>query len=320
MTAFTPTQSTLEPAAPPDPLSSAVLHSLSRPIYGRVAWGPMRSFFLAAISFGIIPLIVWPRQFGRFVVAEQQQFWHLIEWLRVRTGDTEAAELRDSLRDTGAAPSLWFVPMVLLGILIASFMPIVNLYGLNFQRFIDATYGAASTPFDGLLLHRHFHHGVFAVKTFKIWTLCLSAGYLSHWLHVRHHASTVNQMLRRLNPILRRQHLPPVAMFSTGIGLRFFWIVAGLIGLSMGAVWAIPAAFAGAVHQRYVRRTSTRIRGELAMRASAALARQRPAIDVPMPNGFRVVCSNVLCGKTLASGSSFCPRCGTRVSAADAVA
>src|SRR5579872_5212603 len=114
MSAFTPTQTTLDPPVRPDNLSAAVLHSLSRPIYGRVAWGPLRSFLLGAISFGIIPLIAWPRQFGRFVVAEQQQFWHLVEWLRIRTGDEEAARLRDSVRNTGAIPTLWIVPTILL--------------------------------------------------------------------------------------------------------------------------------------------------------------------------------------------------------------
>jgi hypothetical protein len=155
---------------------------------------------------------------------------------------------------------------------------------------------------------------------FKIWTLCLSAAYFSHWIHVRQHVYSVNQLLRQLNLILARQHLPPVPSFGVGIGIRPFWLIAGFIGLTHGAAWAIPAAFAGAIHQRYVRRTSTRIRGELAMRVNASLNRQRPPIDVPMPHGFRVVCRNPLCSKTLSGGSSYCPRCGTRVPAVDAVA
>ena len=98
MSAFTPTHTNLEPPDRPDNLSAAVLHSLSRPIYGRITWGPLESFFLGGITFGIFPLISWPKAFGRFVVAEQQQFWHLLEWLRIRTGDEEAARLRDSVR------------------------------------------------------------------------------------------------------------------------------------------------------------------------------------------------------------------------------
>ena len=56
------------------------------------------------------------------------------------------------------------------------------------------------------------------------------------------------------------------------------------------------------------------------MRVSALLNHQRPAIDVPIPNGFRVVCRNQLCGKPLPGGAAFCSRCGTRVPSWDAVA
>jgi hypothetical protein len=317
MSAFSPTYSTLEPPQRPDNLSSAVLHSLSRPIFGKVAWGVIPSFILGAITFGILPLISWPRRFGRFVVAEQQQFWHLVEWLRIRTGDEEAAKLRDSVRMTGATPTLWMVPAILLGIVAYQFMPIIAAGNFTPDRVFAWTYGAWPWPFGVLGLLDQPDQ---APHLYKVWSVCLSIGFFSHWLHVRQHVANVNQLLRRLNLIFVRQHLPPVPLFGVGIGLRPLWLIAGIVGLAFGAVWAIPAALAGAVHQRYCKRTSTRIRSELAMRVHTLLHQQRPPLNVPMPNGFRIVCRNPLCGKTLPGGSAFCSRCGTSVPESDAVA
>jgi hypothetical protein len=314
MSVFTPTFSNLEPRDSPDNLSSAVLHSLSRPIYGRVAWGPLKSFILGGISFGILPIICWPRAFARFVAVEQQQFWHLLEWLHIRTGDPEAAKLRDSLRNTGVVPTMSIVPTILLIILAVNFLPRIGMHhGFDLNSILPVTYGFA--PWAG----QRIYFGYWP-HLFKVWTLCLCVAYLFHWFHVRSYISNVNQMLRRLNPILIRQQLPPVPMYEVGIGLRPGWWIAGLVGLACGAVWAIPAAIAGGVHQRYCRRVSTRIRGELALRVNAALNRQRPPINVPIPNGFRVVCTNQLCLKPLAGGATFCSRCGTRVPMAGAVA
>jgi hypothetical protein len=127
-------------------------------------------------------------------------------------------------------------------------------------------------------------------------------------------------LIRRLNLILTKQSLPPVALFDVGLGLRPLWLLAGLIGLANGAVWAIPACFAGALHQRYVRKTSSRIRGELAQRVNILLQQQRPPINVPTPHGFRAVCRNERCGKTVPTAATFCPRCGTRMRDGNAVA
>ncbi len=316
MSAYTPWKWTLEPPGRPDHLSTAVLHSLSRPIVGRIAWGPLKSFVLGAVTFGILPLISWPRRFGRFVVAEQQQLWHFVEWLRVRTGDNDAAKLRDSVRDLGAAP-YWLVPLAMLIVLAVNFLPWLDGSGFHWARTFRMTYQAQ--PWLG----NSFHSGRWAYRPFdgfslyNIWVVCLSVAYFSHWLHVQQHIAEVNRLLRELNPILLRQHLPPMARYGAGIGLRPFWMLAGMIGVAFGAWWAIPAALAGAVHQRYCLGTSNRMRSELAIRVNSLLLQQRPAIDVPTPHGFRVVCVNPLCGKTLAGPAAYCPRCGSRVPSAE---
>jgi hypothetical protein len=319
MTAFTPTVSQFDPPDRPDNLSAAVLHSLSRPIYGRVAWGPIKSFFLGGITFGILPLISWPRGFGRFVVAEQQQFWHLLEWLHVRTGDPDAAKMRDSLRNLGPPATISIVPLIMLVILAINFFPGVHApLRVDLQRLIGITYGAHAWTIGPRWPAYWPRHLIPWPGPYNIWTICLCIAYASHWVHVRQHMDEVNRMLRRLNLILARQHLPPVPLYGVGMGFQPLWIIAGAIGLCSGAVWAVPAALAGAIHERYCRRTSTRIRGELALRVTAALNRQTPPINVPVPHGFRNVCRNKLCEKVLPDGASFCPRCGASLPSADA--
>jgi hypothetical protein len=319
MTAFTPTQVTLDPPSQPDNLSAAVLHSLSRPITGKTSPNLILSFIFGALTFGIVPLISWPRRFTRLAISEEQQFWHLVEWLRIRTGDENAANLRQSVRDTGTIATAWLVPVILLAVLAAYFLPLFSSPGFNIDHLLGVTYLAS--PWGP----HHFAHHYYWVASpwlplFKVWNICLAIAYFSHWLHVRQHAANVNQLIRRLNTILAKQQLPPVALFDVGLGLRPLWLLAGLIGLANGAFWAIPAAFAGAIHQNYARRTSTRIRGELAQRVSMLLQQQRPPINVPLPHGFRTVCRNERCAKVVPPGALFCPRCGSRTPDSNAVA
>jgi len=307
MSAFTPTFSRLEPQDRPDNLSAAVMNSLSRPIYGRVAWSPLKSFVLGGITFGILPLFAWPSAFARFVTAEQQQFWHLLEWLNIRTGDKDAQRLRDAVQKNGGpSPTLWLFPILCVGFFAANFLADSNPSRLNWDYIARTAYAPG---------YLHFHHPL--TELFRNWNLCLSVAFFLHWLNVRLHVARVNRMLGGINTIFLRQQLPPVPRYDVGIGLSPAWMIAGLIGLAFGAVWAIPAAFAGAIHQRYCRRTSSRIRAELAVRVSTALARQRPPVDVPMPHGFRLVCRNPLCGNTVAGGAAFCPRCGTPIPRAE---
>ncbi len=288
MSQFAPTQWTLEPDARPDHLSTAVLHSLSRPVYG-LAWGPLKSLILGGITFGILPLIAWPKKFARFVTAEQQQLWHLVEWLRIRTGEDEAGKLRDPLRGVGPVPTLWIVPLIMLIILAVNFLPWLRPPGFGLPRILSATY-LFNIARPEMIWHGRWAHWPLVSRLHVIWVACLSIAYASHWLHVQQHAADVNRLVRRLNLIFAKQHIAPVGIPGLGIGLRPLWIGAAIVGVLFGAWWAIPAALAGAVHKRYIERTSSRIRAELSGRVQMLLQRQRPDIDVPVPHGLRVVC------------------------------
>jgi hypothetical protein len=311
MSQFAPTQWTLEPQPRPDHLSAAVLHSLSRPFYG-LAWGPIKSLVLGGITFGILPLISWPRKFHRYLLSERRQLWHLVEWLRISAGEEQAADLTHAMDQTRPAPTLWIIPAVVTVILAANFLSLLHGRMFRVERILSATYlFGFSGPITASL--GPFRYWPPAAKLHVIWTAGLSIAFASHWLHVQHHYSTVNRLLRRLNGIFQRQQIPPVTSPALGLGLRPLWIVAAIIGCLFNAWWAIPAALAGAVHKRYIERTGARIRGDLAQRVQMMLEQRRPALDVPTPHGSRSVCPNELCAKPAPDGAAFCRRCGTRL-------
>src|SRR5258706_10133425 len=98
---FHPTNLSVEPPPPPDYLAGAVLQGLSRPIGGRLSWGVLKSLFLGAVSFGLLPILAWTPGFRAFVIAEQQQLLHLAQWVRqnsahplARQLESDAVELR----------------------------------------------------------------------------------------------------------------------------------------------------------------------------------------------------------------------------------
>jgi hypothetical protein len=312
---FTPAQWTLEPQNRPDQLSSAVVSSLGRQLGGRVLWGPVRSLVLGGISFGLWPLLAWPKRFGRVVVAEQQQLWHLCEWLRIQTGDPEAAEVRDAIRTKGASPSLWLVSLTMLAIIVLNALIWFRIPGRNLDSLLAATYGFQPFPLDRIFDARWVHDPYSSLHLFSVWTICLAVAYLSHWLHVRQHVTDMNALVSRINVLLVRQNVQPSPQVGLGFGPRaLLWIAAGVVGCAFGAWWAIPAALAGATHQRYVMRTSVKLRGELALRARTILDRRRPAVQIAAPGSFKMICRNERCLGPLTPDAQFCPRCGTRVS------
>src|SRR5260370_41100655 len=79
----------------PDYLAGAVLQGLGRPIGEKLSWPLGRSLVLGVVSFGVLPILAWPKLLGQFIVLEQQQLWHLAEWLRLHVKHSDAIKLRD---------------------------------------------------------------------------------------------------------------------------------------------------------------------------------------------------------------------------------
>jgi hypothetical protein len=308
MSSFVPTTWTLDPPDQTDQLAGVVVAALGRPMYGSLMpWGPVRSFFMGALSFGVLPLLYWPKLFGRFCISEQRQFWHLLEWLRVRHGDADAEDLQNSLNTIGPAFTLRLVPMVCLIIIAVSFAGLMMHPSLPSESWLAATYGFKHYPTRGwegkppAVIHLH-----------AVWTLCLGFAFFAHWLQIREHAGNVNELVRKINRVLLRHEVPAVRAYGAGLGARPLWLAGAIVGMIAGAWWAIPAALAGGLQRQYMLRTSTRIRSELSQRVRTLLLHQRPSIDNPIARPLRVSCLNALCARPVPPGALFCPRCGSR--------
>jgi hypothetical protein len=300
MSTFAPTTRTLDPPDPPDQLAGAVMSALGRPVYGSlVPWGPIKSLLLGAISLGVLPLIFWPRIFARYCLSQQQQFWHLLEWLRIRQHDNEAADLQNSLGAIGPVSTLRLAPAICLIIVAMSF------FGWPF--FSGAW---LAQPFGTMRWPIPFVRRISLYNFHLIWTICLCFAYGSHWLHIREHAANVNQLVRRINAILSRHGVMPVAVIGPGMGLRPLWIFAAIVGVLAGAWWAIPAAMAGALQRQYMRRVSLQIRSQLSQRVALLMQGSRPPVVVAATPPRRAACRNALCAGPIPTGAQFCPRCG----------
>jgi hypothetical protein len=306
---FNPTDRTVDPPNPPDQMAEAVLASLSRGRFGYSGrpWGVVKTFVLSAVSLGILPLLCWPRRMRNFMVWEQQQLWHLAEWLRLRTGRPEAVQLRDQLAaDVGPAPIANVMSLALPILAVIAFVHLASVPAFN--------------PRELWLTSWHVHHHEIFYRAQYFYTpligelsLILSAGYLFYWWHICRHAAAMEAYVDGFNAITAQEGVAPVVASGVGFGFSPLWAFAALVGLSRGAIWAIPLAMAGVVQMRYISFAGRRTRADLAARVREMLARTRPALDVrPTPRTPVSLCINEKCRAPLRPGSTFCTRCGAR--------
>jgi hypothetical protein len=321
---FVPTAQSVDPPNQPDTFSDAVLASLSRPIPGFHGgpWGLIKSIILGGFSFGLLPLLVWPSRFRKFVACEQQQLWHLAEWLRLHTGRPRATELRDwTVREnpgTGISTlttllaifavmaAFEILPHFDLPILYTTGYPLAAPHGGPYSFWLNTLWVPRISR---IYLYRQF---------WGLWTVLISAGFLLNWFQVCRRAGQMAQFTEKFNAIMAEEGIAPVTARGVGIGFSPLWMLAAFAGLCSGAVWAIPMAFAGVVHQRYVRKTSRRTRSEFSQAVRTMLTNRRPPLVVRQPPSFakaqnwRPACVNSKCRAFLPSGATYCPRCGTR--------
>lgn len=297
------TDSILDPDRP-DYLAGAVLQSLSRAMGPRWHWGAFKTFLLGVASFGLLPILIWPRRFGDFVTTEQHQLWHLAEWLRLRTGNPQAVALRDRVDRIAAISALtylsWFI--------IATVAAVIASHLWN---------TAANLPDDLLNLTYLFPEQADRsrqqLNVYLVWMIGVSAAYLLHWIQVQAHVRNVRRVVKIFNRLALTEGIATIKLRDAGAGLRPLWLLAAVPLVSFGVFWGVPMMLAGALHKRYVLIVSTDLRSELAFRVRALLLAQRPRMRVPRPPRLRMNCPSELCRNAVPETANFCPRCGTPV-------
>jgi hypothetical protein len=259
-------------------------------------WGPFSSFILSICTFGILPLLVWPRRWNAFAEYERRQMISLATFWRRRATPMQAQALDASISQIGPQSIYTIVP-----ILILVFMGMMaSIMAVSF--FHD---GRIADDFilrgDFVGLHRYQWWTPEPVETnlHIIWIASLLIGYICHWAAVRSHALAVESLAMQIKGIAGSQGGGSFVAVSSG--LNPLWIVAAVVLCSMHAWWGIPLVLAGAMQRKYMRSTSPRIR--------RALAEQ--LMDRPMGQGS--FCGTAGCGAAKREGAKFCPRCGANV-------
>jgi hypothetical protein len=290
----------------PEHLAGAILRSLGRSFDGRFAWGSVRTLVLGLVSFGYWPLLAWTGSLRNYVRLEQQQLWHLAEWMRLQSGHPDAAKLRElaeTIRWRGALAGCALLWAVLpLGLFIAQ-------HGGSRQigrPLMEGTYLYLQTPAPT------YSSGGEAGLLFTAWTAGLSLAYAFHWLQVQLHAADVRRFFTQFNALATWEGVPPVRTRRIGLGIGIGSMAGGVLVIVLGGIWGIPMLVAGTAQRRYISVAGGRMRAEAGEAVRKILSVRRPVLRVASfvtPTG---VCRESMCRQPLSPLARFCPRCGAR--------
>jgi hypothetical protein len=291
---FNPTILVSTPARQePDVLAGSVLASLTRPLYYKLSWGPLRSVILGALTLGILPVVLIPRWMRNIVAQHEQQLWHLAEWLRVQTADPDTAELQKS------AEQIRYSPLIAM----LTYAAVLVAVGAVLAHFIDRSFSLRE------LYRFAFHVSTSAASiTFAV---AISIAALLDIAHQVYHQQHIERYLQRFNQVIQRQDLRPIPEPPLQLGLRPTWIIAALFMVMIGAPWGFMVLLAAGAHRRYTISTSVMTRAALADRLRALLAQRRPMMRLPKPITVVRACIRPNCRAPLSEEANFCPRCGT---------
>lgn len=275
-------------------------HPLPRP------WGAAKSTLVGALTFGVLPIYAWPKTFRTAATIEHQQLWHLAEWLRLRSGHADAGRLSPLADRVGFRPVLWACSMLCLAVTAAVFAyQAARFGGFNLLDLRASTYNI------GRLTPPHVTRDV-SRQLYMTWSVGLCAAYALHWFHLQLHNANVRRFVEAFNAIADREQIRPVTVPAMGLGVRPVWAVGAVALVSVGAIWAIPMALAGAIQSRWPRQSRT-VRNGLSDALRQMLLLRRPTMRVSRPVKLGDFCTNDLCRNRVPPQAQYCPRCGRAV-------
>jgi hypothetical protein len=291
---FIPTSRSISGDDQPDLLASAVLNSLTRPLYHGLSWGPLRTCVVAWLTVGVLPMFLLLRWLKDFIATQQQQLWHLAEWMRVQGGDHDATELQKASHRVRFNMPLAILSGALVLVAIGAVVAYFSHHTFSYRALLRFAFHAPVTPPQ------------------LVFTFALSAAAVCHWAHVVWHQQNVEHYLRWFNQLMTRQAQDEVRLPRLELGLDGTWIVAGVVLAVAGGLWGVPVLLAAGAHRRYIIEGSVRMRSTLAERLRAMLLERRPRMRIPSPIQIVRSCVRPNCRAPLPSAASWCPRCGTK--------
>jgi hypothetical protein len=304
LSTYTPTSIRFDPPDAPDDLGGAVLRSLARPLPGKASWGPVKTLVLGAISFGLLPLLILPRRLRWFDTGQSGLLRYAQSWLSTKHGIPD-----DPGRNPGSVSSIEALAE-LLGVvgLALGLIAYFSHPALAHLKIWSITWGFHAFA-------RAHPERVDAAKLHFAWLAFLSVAYLVHFLAVSYQMRELRRTVRDINALASRGGLNPVARPRLLGGAWPFWVFAGIILSTTGALWAIPMMLAAAAQRRYINQTSRDARQAVARVVRDTMARERLETRVLVPRSLRPQCPNEKCAARIPPGARFCPSCGRSVRA-----
>jgi hypothetical protein len=309
-----------------------VVDRLSHPVPpSSEAAGPFVTVFQCLISFGLLPLLLWPTRWAEFLDSERQDLLDLAAWWRSRVDGADAAKLDKITARFRPRPILMVLPWLAVGFNVV-LMATLFTKGDSLNRLWELTveHATVSTSDEqqastldlergyspgwerrnydrSLASHWQYPaHSPLESHLYTVWLTTLCLAYFCQWWAVRSHASAVHSLVRWTNKLARENRFVRIKDDSKKIGLSFLWMVLAVAACSHDAWWSIPMVFAGAFQRRYSMQSSPALR--------VALAGQARDGSAMAPGRGDRFCNVGHCGARLPAPARFCPRCGTSVS------
>lgn len=283
----------ISPTSMPDRLAGALLRNLHRqPSQVRIG-SAARATLELLLTFGLWPLIRWPRRLRDVTVIQRMQFEHLSDWLAGQYHPDQLAPLHDAIERIRFRVWLWVGSIIAIGIGLGELIEMRHLPQPGLRGLIALFWRQADPDFA------------------HVWNWSLAFAYLLHWLQVKLHARDVQRAIAAFNALTHPHRLAPVSPARASYRLFSWWTVAAVLFAMAGAWWGIAAMLAGATQRNYTGFAVPAMRRSLADRLRELLRLHRPHMEIPTPVWMTQRCPNKLCGHTVPPHARFCPRCGS---------
>src|SRR5215208_4321842 len=237
-----------------DPSGDAVLHTLSRPVSTGAA-GVVGGLLLSLLSFGVLPVLLWPLRFAKFVQRQKEDLSQLAKWVSFSTPHPSTKRLSQAVSDIEFRPVLLVIALTICMAMAATFLAVL-------PGATDPLYLLIGSAFRAPRGHRLPPQAVLPF----VWTIGLCVAYVCQWIQVQLHARSVRKLLDVFNEVMIDEGLAPVFLEPVGFAVGPLWLLAGVLLVVLGAPWGVCLMLAGGVQNRYARRVTPRLTSQLAQR------------------------------------------------------
>jgi hypothetical protein len=271
----------------------AVLARLEAPPPQRSA-SPVLSSLAGVVSFGLLPLLIWPQRWEAAVETDRRDLGALAAWWQRAAGPAQAQQLGAAANSLGGAAGVSSFLLTAVAVSGSLLLTWLLWHGVTVEHLLAIAYRPHP-------LFRLIHDRPRELRLSQLWMAMLVVAYGLHYLTIRSHVSAIKRYVAAADAAASSVGLQWRSHRYVFRGLGPMWIVCGVAMCGAGLWWGAPLVMAGARQRQYLRQVRPRLRGDMAAMARAAMG--------PPPARF-ARCATAGCKAPLPMSARFCPRCG----------